>query len=570
MEPEREQASEPTPKRIGHYLLRELIGTGGMGKVYRAHDPVHDRDVAIKLLAPSLAADPNSVRRFEREIEVLKRLDHPNIVRLLDSGRHGGVPYFVMEYVDGQSLTKLMRRLGRVPWRQAVHWAIQICEALAHAHARQVIHRDLKPGNVLIAPDGCVKLTDFGVARLFGTATLTTAGNVVGTVEYMSPEQAAGKRADARSDLYSLGVLLYTMVTGRTPFRGKDYLEVLQKHRFGTYDPARKLVPEIPIWLDDLIGELLEKDPQRRPPNAETVRRRLNAVLRKVDLHRSAEPRPERSDTFVLEQDVDDGVVVEPETDETAVLIQQAGGPRAKATVAGSPTLTMRLMRALAGSDERPIERRRRLFGRLLLVMAVVMVVYGGYRYWMHAADPGYQWQRLRQRISEHREGDLAVLIPELRSFVERFAGTPEAEQAEEALVQLELRRRRRQLLRSPLVRALRPSGTPASRAEEQYLAALLVRWLQGRDAALAALEELLGSGSGGAEAEPVLEMAAQDYIALSVEKIQLLRREGREEEANELLRRLLARFQQHPSPRVRRFLAQLLTRTGLHGELRR
>ncbi len=556
MDAEREQVSKRLPEQIGRYRVIEQIGSGGMGQVYRAEDAQRQAVVAIKLLAAALATDPNNVRRFEREIEALKRLDHPNIVRLLDSGTHDGIPYFVMEYVEGRPLTALMRRMGRLPWRQAVHWAIQICDGLAHAHARQVIHRDLKPGNVLIAADGVVKLTDFGIARVFGTATLTSAGSVVGTVEYMSPEQASGKRIDARSDLYSLGILLYTMVTGSLPYRGKDYLEVLQQHRYGRFDPPRKLAPEIPVWLDDLICQLMEKEPQRRPPNAETVRRRLIAVLRKVDL-RHAEHSPSRErDTFVFESTSGPVAVVEPETGETAVLAQGED----RDPTEPSPTLLVRLMRSLAGTDDRPIERTRKLFARVLLAVVLLAAGYGAYRYLAHSRDAAYQWQRLQARVQRMQEGDLAILIPELREFVERFEGSTEAEQAEAVLFELESQRRQRQLLKSPLVRSLRPTGGPMSPEEEQYVAALLVRWLEGRDAALAALERVL-TLAPGSRPTAVQETAAEDYIALTLEKATLLQEQGQVDEARQLVQALSARFRQFPSARVRTYLRRAVKR---------
>ena len=542
---QQDAGAEPQPARIGQYRVLESIGSGGMGHVYRAHDEQHDRPVAIKLLAAQLATDHNSVQRFHREIQVLQRLDHPNIVHLIDVGEQNGLPFFVMEYVDGASLTTLIKRLGRVPWRQAVDWAIQICDALEHAHGRGVIHRDLKPGNVLIGLDGRVKLTDFGIARLFGTVTLTSAGNVVGTAEYMSPEQAAGKRVGPRSDLYSLGVLLYTMVTGTPPFRGKNYLDVLQKHRYGRFDRPKQLVPEIPIWLDELICELLEKDPQQRPDSAVAVRRRLEAVLRKQELR-------ERDTRYLVHPADEEGG----ELDSGETMIMATRHEPGDTPPEVRPTAMMRLFR-IGGHDDRPIERTRRIIARALLVVLVVLFGFVGYRLWRQAVDPEYRWQRLRARAEQLEEGNLPLLLPQVRDYLKRFPDSAHAGEAAQLLADLELRLRRRQLLRSPFIRSLRPTGQPLSAAEERYVAALIKRWTEGRDAALRLLDELLAGVDGRRKITTVEQMAAEDYVALMLEKIALLRRAGHHQEAAELETDLRRRFSQFPSRRIRALLGR-------------
>jgi serine/threonine-protein kinase len=277
--------------RLGSWILDKEIGRGGMGCVYLAHrDPAGaggPEQAAIKVLAAELAVDPGFLARFQREIEILRQLDHPNIVRFLDSGQQDTHSYLVMEYVPGPSFETLLVQQTRLPWKEVLDLAWQITPALKHAHDRGIIHRDLKPSNLLRDPGdgegdpGLVKLTDFGIASLFASPHLTVTGGIVGTAEYLSPEQAAGKPVTRRSDLYSLGVVLYTLLTGRTPFAG-DPLDLLHKHRFGQFDRPARLVPEIPYELDDIVCQLLEKDPAKRPGDAMVLFRRLDSLKRKL------------------------------------------------------------------------------------------------------------------------------------------------------------------------------------------------------------------------------------------------------------------------------------------------
>jgi serine/threonine-protein kinase len=243
-------------------------------------------------LAAELAVESGFQARFQREIDILRQLDHPNIVRFLDSGEQNGRPYFVMEYVPGPSFETLLHQHGRLPWPEVLDLAWQIAPTLKHAHDRGVIHRDVKPSNLLRAlagenepretqSSGVVKLTDFGIASLFASPHLTVTGGIVGTAEYLSPEQAAGKPVTRRSDLYSLGVVLYTLATGRTPFVGEP-LDLLHKHRFAQFDRPARLVPEIPHELDDIICELMEKEPDKRPGDGMVLFRRLDSLKRKL------------------------------------------------------------------------------------------------------------------------------------------------------------------------------------------------------------------------------------------------------------------------------------------------
>jgi hypothetical protein len=272
------------PQRIGPYELERELGAGGMGTVYLARHVESGRRVALKVLAGSLSREPGFVARFTREIEALRAVTSPHIVELYESGVDGETYYYAMEYVEGETLTARLEREKRLPWRDVIDYGVQVCKALKAAHNAGVIHRDLKPSNLLLTPDGQVKLTDFGVAQLFAGGKLTATGGVIGTAEYMSPEQAEGKRATKHSDIYALGAVMYVMLTGRPPFTGQSALEIAQKHRFGQFDSPRRFVPEIPHWLDEVVCKCLAKNPEQRYPDAYVLSLRLAEIPRKVEL----------------------------------------------------------------------------------------------------------------------------------------------------------------------------------------------------------------------------------------------------------------------------------------------
>lgn len=271
------------PSQIGPYAIESKIGSGGMGSVYLGRHHVTGEQAAIKVLPASLAHEEGFVERFTREIDSMKKLSNPHIVKLFENGVDNGTYYYSMEYVEGETLTQLLRRERRVSWMTAIDYGIQICLALKAAHDAGIIHRDLKPSNLLITPDGTVKLTDFGVAQVFATDRLTVTGGIVGTAEFMSPEQAQGKRASKQSDLYSLGAVLYALVCGKPPFTGNTAVEVLQKHRYGRFDAPRLVNPDIPSWLEEVITQLLDKEPAKRFPDAYVVARRLEQVRSKME-----------------------------------------------------------------------------------------------------------------------------------------------------------------------------------------------------------------------------------------------------------------------------------------------
>ena len=266
-------------EQLGPYRIVRTLGRGGMGAVYEGVNVETGQAAAVKVLAAGWADDEGFRDRFQAEIETLLKLNHPGIVRLFGFGEAEGNQFFAMELVDGVTLEHELRKGRRFPWREAAAMGIEICRALRHAHDRGVIHRDLKPGNLMLAHDGRIKLTDFGIARLFGHNRLTAAGSVLGTAEYMAPEQAHGRPVDARADLYSLGGVLYALLAGRPPLQARSLAEMLYLQQSTDPEPIGALVSNLPHGLAALVTQLLQKDPEKRVPNATLVIRRLEALL---------------------------------------------------------------------------------------------------------------------------------------------------------------------------------------------------------------------------------------------------------------------------------------------------
>ncbi|MEX0715682.1 MAG: serine/threonine-protein kinase [Planctomycetaceae bacterium] len=355
------------PARVGPYEIERKLGAGGMGTVYLGKHVETGEPAAVKVLPASLAREEGFVARFDREIDALRRLTSPQIVALYDHGVDGETYYYAMEYVDGETLTARLHREKRIPWRETVALAVQICTALKAAHDAGVIHRDLKPSNLVITADGVVKLMDFGVAQVFAGTKLTVTGGIIGTVEYMSPEQAQGARATKKSDLYSLGAVMYAMLTGRPPFSGKTSVEVLQKHRFGQYDPPRRYVPEVPHWLDEIVCQLLEKEPDKRFPDAFVLSKKLQEAISRVDYALAQQKQ-------TLAAGVGDG------TD--ATLVQEP--PADSGGGLGQATLMRNLLKAEIEHSKERSKLGRALDNTWVLVALLILLIAGGV-WWFRA-----------------------------------------------------------------------------------------------------------------------------------------------------------------------------------------
>lgn len=301
------------PQQLGPYRIIRRLGRGGMGTVYEAVHVGTNEPAAVKTLSESLVEEPDFRARFELEIETLRKLNHPNIVRLIGFGEEQGILFYVMELVPGSSLDQELRAGRKFHWQEVAEIGIQVCRALRHAHDRGIIHRDLKPANLLRGENGQIKLSDFGIARLFGAPSHTGVGSILGTIEYMAPEQAESLPIGPRADLYSLGAMLYALLVGRPPFKVTSFAEILHLHRTSQPEPVRSLVPDCPEELDRIIRELLAKDPDKRIANALLAGRRLQAML-----YALGKQKPTGSEDLLWtppEKLIDFGVDVAPQRD---------------------------------------------------------------------------------------------------------------------------------------------------------------------------------------------------------------------------------------------------------------
>ena len=251
------------------YELQELIGGGGMADVYKAQDKLLDRAVAVKILHQQYANDAEFVEKFRREATAAAKLAHPNIVNIYDVGEDGGSQYIVMEYVSGPTLKEVIQQKGCLEPIEAVRIAKEIASALESAHRNNLVHCDIKPHNILVMPDGHIKVTDFGIARAVSASTMTYSGSVMGSVHYFSPEQAKGTVITTKSDVYSLGVVLYEMLTGQLPFNGETSVSIALKHLQEEPVPIRQLNPSIPPVLEAIVQKAMSKDPADRPNSTE-------------------------------------------------------------------------------------------------------------------------------------------------------------------------------------------------------------------------------------------------------------------------------------------------------------
>ncbi|MFL5951424.1 MAG: Stk1 family PASTA domain-containing Ser/Thr kinase [Gaiellaceae bacterium] len=336
----------------GRYRIVRKLGTGGMANVYLAEDEVLGRRVAIKILDGRHAGDDQFIERFRREAKNAASLSHPNIVSIYDRGEAEGTYYIAMEYLDGRSLKELIVARGPAPVNVAIDYARQILTALRFAHRHGIVHRDIKPHNVLVDGEGRLKVTDFGIARA-GTSQMTEAGSIIGTAQYLSPEQARGAPVDQTSDLYSVGVVLYELLTGVVPFSGDTPVEIAMKHLSSTPEPPSRKRAEVPRDLDMVVLRALAKDPADRYQSAEEMDADLARVARGVGVS----PATEEAATAIISRP--------PSTAVTAIT-----PPRTRETVPYAPPP------AYYDYDE---PRRRAMWPWLVALLFVVAAIIGGY-----------------------------------------------------------------------------------------------------------------------------------------------------------------------------------------------
>src|SRR5918997_1139124 len=335
------------------YRMIRKLGGGGMADVYLAEDQELGRRVAIKILHGRYANDDQFVERFRREAKHAAGLSHPNIVSIFDRGEAEGTYYIAMEYLEGRSLKELIASRGPAPVTLAIEYTRQILAALRVSHRTGVVHRDIKPHNILIDGEGRLKVTDFGIARA-GPSQMTEAGSIIGTAQYLSPEQAQGAPVSESSDLYSVGIVLYELLTGEVPFSGESPVEIAMKHLSQVPAPPSHLRPEIPHDLDLVVMRALAKDPDDRYQSADEMDADLARVAR--------------------------GLAVSPETEETATAI--IARPITAATVVAPPTRPYQPQPPVYYDYDEPVERRRSIWPWLLaLLLLAVAGLVGWYAY---------------------------------------------------------------------------------------------------------------------------------------------------------------------------------------------
>ncbi len=439
-------------RTLGHYTLNAKLGAGGMGEVYRARDERLGRDVALKVLPETLAGDPDRLARFEREARTVAGLSHPNIVTLFSIEEEGGVRFLTMELVDGQGLDTLVAP-GGLPVSRVLELGIPLAEALAAAHQRGVVHRDLKPANVMVTPDGRVKVLDFGLAKLAEAgpeveatqvvtleAPISGAGQLLGTVPYMAPEQIRGEMVDARADLFALGVVLYELATGRRPFRGDSLADISSAILRDRPEPLREVRAALPRDLDRIVARCLEKDRERRFQTAKDVRNELEILLMEgvpagptLDLPQEAGPSSEVPSVAVLpfanrSRDEEDEYFSDGLADEILSVLAKIRGLRVAARTSSSVFKGKAVTIAEVGKAlnvATVLEGSVRKAGKRVRIAVQLVKVADGYPLWSETYD------RTLEDIFEVQDDIARSVVKELRTTL--LGETPDSAASGEA-----------------------------------------------------------------------------------------------------------------------------------------
>jgi serine/threonine-protein kinase len=426
-------------RKIGPFQLEGRLGVGGMGIVYKATYLKGGQKVALKVLSPDLTADPKLAKRFDREMEILKKLKHPNIVKYYGGSSNSQQRFYAMELVTGGSLEDRLRQQGKLPWEEAVDYAIQVARALEHAHDAGIVHRDLKPANLLLAGDKTLKLSDFGIARDTRSTALTAAGKTLGTMAYMAPEQITGKSpVTRRTDIYALGCVLFQMLTGRTPFESSTQPELLFKHIEEEPPNVREFNMDCPIWLDRLVHEMLAKDPGDRPFDALAVQTRLADVRQKV-----------------YEQ-------------ESIAKATMAGGGGAATLKELHPGLARALGKQPRKKKKRDPDAHLPVYERTWFLALSLFALIGLAAWWAWPESEAAMYARLKGLMASDDSTQQTGSEEDVRSFLERFPESSHATEAHAWLEEIDLIRARRRLSNLEL----RANAEPDNEGQRLFLQA--------------------------------------------------------------------------------------------------
>ncbi len=458
-----------TLRKLGPYEIHEVLGSGGMGTVYRGVQEGTGKEVAVKVLSPSLMLDESFRDRFAAEIKSLEKLRHSRIVELYGFGEQDGTLFYAMELVGGSSLQEEIAAGRRFGWREVIQIGIDVCGALKHAHDHGVIHRDIKPANLLLDHHEQVRLTDFGIAKLFGSTSQTVDGGVLGTADYMSPEQAEGQTVTPRSDIYSLGAVLYTLLAGRPPFQGKSLPEVVHKVRFEPPLPVRRFAPEAPGEIEDLLEQLLAKDPQQRTPTALALSKRLQAIVDALTLDSAGDAgggmNPERMESAEEQQSAAaeelagrETAVVAPNvfeheaTGEASISIvettQAAANVAARRPSVNHYTAVDEDYRRRLGTADEPGETSYEFWSKWLALLG--LLVGGAALIWYAARPPSADelFASIQNVMESGADDERIANEGQLRQFLRRFPDEPRREQVANWLADVDLARFGRRLER--------------------------------------------------------------------------------------------------------------------------
>ena len=544
-------------EQLGPYRIGRTLGKGGMGSVFEAVDVKTGQHVAVKALSPQLAAAEGFRERFEAEIESLKKLQHDGIVRLYGYGEDHGTLFYSMELIEGLSLEQEINSGRRFDWQETLTLAIQVCRALKHAHDHGVVHRDIKPANLLLTNEGRLKIADFGIARLFGSTQLTNAGGVLGTADYMSPEQADGRAVTEKCDQYALGSVMFALLAGRPPFRAKTMPEMLQLQRFAEPEPVRRYAPETPEQLDRLITQLLSKEPAERFPNALVLARHMEAMQKalsrpgkgadagntsgageQADLGATAVFNVDATlaphDLSIVPMETTDSDVYDAPTladDGELALEPPMQAVKPSATMRSAPPTMVesppppRESRFTTVDEAARLQTEHERSGSWLLGLqlaglaaAIVAMVWGGWRLTRPAsADSVYQ--EIAEQIEEDGQEDLRPVSGEIADFLARFPDDPRATEVKSFADELELQQMERRLR----VRA-RLSGS----SETHPIASVFSTAIGYLDSdpirAAAMLEDLLIIYPREGEAAAGLSAEQRSYLTLAERELAKLR----------------------------------------------